>query len=124
MTVVRQRCVKILKWYKIALLSINIIFVSKMCGFSLCNLFMPMVYDKWSTSGFFYWILLFVNFVHIYLILAIFYASESFHFLCFARIAANLKLLSKKIRTCADGSNDDNEKELIALIKYHLAIIG
>lgn len=124
MTVVRKRCVKFLKWYKIALMSINMIFVCKLCGFSLCNLFLPTVYDKWAESGFSYWLLLFVNFVHIYLMSAIFYASESFHFLCIARIEANLTLLGKKLRICGNGSKEDNEKQLISLIKYHLAIIG
>lgn len=114
--------VKMLKWYKMALSSISLLFVCKLLGFNLCNLFIPTVYDKWATSGCFYGILLFVNFVHTYLASTLFYASESFHFLCFTRIEANLKLLCKKVRNCTNGSKEDNEKELISLVKYRLAI--
>lgn len=123
MNVVRKRCVKMLKWCKIGLMPLNMVFVCKLFGFNLCNLFVPTLYDKSVTGGIFYWVLLSVNFVHVYLLMAIYYASECFHFLCFVRIEANLKFLCKKLRHCMDGSKEDNENKLISLVKYHSATI-
>lgn len=120
----KQRCRKILRFYR-GLTSFDSISLSILSffKFGIVILAMPVAYDVLVTERLFY-IFVLVSSVHLYLLSFIFVASDLLHIFCMVRAQANMSILSRKLRNCADSNDSyENETNLIACIKHHIAII-
>lgn len=99
------------------------IIIARLCGIRTFKLFIPTIFDGLA-NGSFYNTMLFMNLIQTLLLGEVFLTCDLFHILCMIKIEANLKLLNAKLRNCADRNEAaDNEMELIACVRYHVAII-
>lgn len=119
----RKVCLQLVKFYRNYLFaSVTVCLGLTMFGFKLSKLFMPVLYDSFG-DGFLHLPLMIISIFQGYGISAIVVVSDLLHFLCIIRAGANYGILSGKIRRCTDNEDPkENEKELIACIKYHWAI--
>ena len=124
MRVYRNLILKLMRYYKIiiAVSGWNLI-ILKYLGFDNFKLILPTLYD-FLAIGSFYHLFLFVNAIHYFLMVSVFFATEWLHVLIMVRIEANFAFLCKKIRKCANGNDlKENEDRLIDCIKHHCEII-
>lgn len=83
----------------------------------------PAIYDVLAV-GYFWGILVLVNWVHGYFMVMSFIPVESLHLLCVVRIEMNLNYLARKLRGCTGFSEKTlNEEELTECVKYHCEIL-
>lgn len=120
----RQKCLKILKLYKIfVLLSLTIPVVSKLFGANTFKLAVPAIYDELA-NGTLRYILLIVSVIHAYCYAFAVIPCDLLNIFCLIRLEANVEFLSNKLRQCTDSDDlKENERNLIACIKYHWIII-
>lgn len=120
----RRKCCQLVKFY-IAYLEVTGAFVLclNLCGYRTFKLLVPSLYDDFA-EGHLLYPLLFLNTVHAFSLLPLIVCCDLIHIVCIVRAGANLKLLSNKLRRCTDSGNiKENEKKLIACIKYHQRIL-
>lgn len=124
MEVYRRKCKFSVKFYLFYVNFCIVILIVLYCfGYNQYKLISPAVYDVWA-NGYATYFLLFINTISSVVLTFVFTAGELIHLLCMVRVDANLKFLSEKLRRCADGENLlQNEKDLIACVKYHSATI-
>lgn len=125
MDVLRKKYLFFLKLYRSYLHFVLAAFMlAKVFGLNYFILIFPSFYDIWA-SGNLYYILLIFNSVCAQFFLFSFLACDLMQILCMVRVDANLKFLGDKLRRCTDGENlQENERKLIACVKYHSIIIG
>lgn len=120
----RKKCLFMMGCYQLLLkLAGSMWIIFKFFGLNPYNLFIPAIYDKLA-YGYFYYFLFPLNLVHLACLIPLYTACDFLHIICIVRAEANLKILSEKLRSCTDDIDlKRNEKNLVACIRYHFAII-
>lgn len=120
----RKRCLWLLKFYSVLTITcMTVLVVAKLFGFNTFTLFIPAIYDSLAVGPFYYFFLC-VNFIQGYCFAIAAVSFDLLHIFCVVRAEANLKFLNNSLKSCTDSGNlKRNEKDLIACVKYHWAII-
>lgn len=115
---------KIVKLYKIYLAAVYVIVsILTVLGFKVFIFLFPALYDVYAHGSFFYPLLM-VNFVHVGILVATIVTSDLLHVLCMVRVGKNFQILGQKLQHSTDSDDlIENEKNLIACVKYHVNII-
>ena len=120
----QKKCLKMLKFYLYYLLiSLFGVLVLKLAGISAFTLLLPVLYDRLADI-FLYPFVLFINFFHCIGNIFVTTICDCFPIFCMKRLEANLNLLNYDLRHCTDSLDQkENEKNLIACVRYHEAIM-
>lgn len=118
----RERCTKIAKFHRLFLASTCPgTILLKFLGLPF-KLFIPALYGELAEGNCLYFLMA-LNAAHHFCLVLLYAACDLLHILCMVRVEANLKILNDKIRHCTDSYNlRENEKALIACMRYHSAI--
>lgn len=120
----RNKSLKVVKFYtnclKYSLTALSLLHV---CGFGAFRLILPALYEVYA-DGFLYYPLLLLSTVQAYFVIFCVVATDLLHVIIMIRAGANFEILSNKLRRCTSSQDpNENEKELIACVKYHQRII-
>lgn len=121
---VRLSSLRMIKTYKLFLLTgASVLSGLRMAGLGSFKLVLPTLYDVLA-DGFLFSLLMLVNIIHLWLYALLFLPADLLHILGMIRVEANTKFLCEKLEACTSGEDfEENEKNLIACVRYHLAII-
>lgn len=119
----RKTCSKVARTYRTYLQVLWIVvMVLYFFGFKCFKLSLPCVYDVYAEEKLFT-PLLWMSFLQGFIVYTAISGSDTFHVLCMVRIGANFEMLGNKLQHCTDSKDvEENERNLIACIKYHRQI--
>jgi predicted ferric reductase len=114
------RFAKCLFWFLITT-TLVVCLLSKL-GFKNFELLVPAIYDVFAT-GPFYYVLMIINTVHMFAIIAALIVCDLFPSFCVARIVKNQAFAAHDFEHCTDSFDPKvNENSLNASMKYYAAI--